>query len=59
MVESLNNKGGNVKLTIYEGVAHNAWTPTFNNKEMWKWLLAQKNHYKATKNEYDDVVRFG
>ena len=59
MVNSLNNKGGNAKLTIYEGEAHNAWTPTFNNEEMWKWLLAQKNHYKATKNEYDDVVRFG
>ena len=59
MVNSLNNKGGNAKLTIYEGEAHNAWTPTFNNEEMWTWLLAQKNHYKATQNEYDDVVRFG
>ncbi len=59
MVNSLNNKGGNAKLTIYEGVGHNAWTPTFINEEMWTWLLAQKNHYKATQNEYDDVVRFG
>lgn len=59
MVEALNKKGGNAKLTIYEGEAHNAWTPTFHNEEMWTWLLAQKNHYKATQNEYDDVVRFG
>ena len=42
MVEAINKKGGNAKLTIYEGVAHNAWTPTFKNKETWEWLFAQK-----------------
>lgn len=59
MVRSLNNKGGNAKLTIYEGEGHNAWTPTFNNEEMWNWLFTQKNHYAATENEYNDVVKFG
>ena len=59
MVNSLNNKGGNAKLTIYEGEGHNAWTPTFNNQEMWNWLFEQKNHYAVTENEYNDVVKFG
>ena len=59
MISSLNLKGGNGKLTIYEGVPHNAWTPTFNNTEMWTWLFEQKNHYMATENEYDDVAKFG
>lgn len=59
MVDSLNHKGGNARLTIYEGEGHNAWTPTFHNQEMWQWLFTQKNHYAATENEYDDVVKFG
>ena len=59
MVDSINGRGGNAKLTIYEGVAHNSWTPTFNNEEMWIWLFAQKNHYMATANEDTDVVKFG
>lgn len=47
MIQSLNNKGGSAKLTIYQGEAHNAWTSTFNNDEMWKWLLEQKNHSRV------------
>ena len=59
MVDAVNQNGGNAKLTIYEGAAHDAWTPTFNNQEMWKWLFEQKNHYAVTENAYNDVVKFG
>ena len=59
MVDSINKRGGNAKLTVYEGVAHNVWNPTLENDDMWDWLFTQKNHYKTTKSEYDDVDRFG
>lgn len=59
MVEKINKKGGNAKLTIYEGVPHNSWTPTFQSTEMWKWLFEQTNHYAKTENRYNDVVKFG
>ena len=59
MVNAVNKKGGNAKLTVYEGVAHNAWTPTFQSEEMWKWLFEQRNHYQTTSDEYNDVVKFG
>lgn len=42
MVQMINQKGGNAKLTIYEGVGHDAWTPTIQNKEVWKWLFEQR-----------------
>lgn len=59
MVNAINKKGGNAKLTVYEGVPHNAWTPTFQSAEMWKWLFEQRNHYQTTQDEYNDVVKFG
>ena len=59
MVDAVNRCGGNARLTIYEGVSHNAWSPTFANQEMWKWLFTQKNAYAAHKSEYDDVEEFG
>lgn len=30
------------KLTIYPGVGHDSWTATYNNPELFKWMLAQK-----------------
>ncbi len=51
--------GKDAKLTIYKDTAHDAWSPTFVNSEMWSWLMEHKNSYKATVNNYDDVVKFG
>jgi predicted peptidase len=59
MVEGINKRGGNAKLTIYENTAHNAWTPTFRNTEMWKWLFEQRSAYVEEKSEYDNVAQFG
>ena len=59
MVNAVNKKGGCAKLTVYEGVAHNAWTPTFQNPEVWRWLFAHTLCVGETKNEYGDVVKFG
>ncbi len=59
MVEKINQKGGNAKLTVLEGVKHDSWTYTFQCKEMWQWLFSNTNHYEKTVNRYDDVVKFG
>ncbi|QCK13901.1 PKD domain-containing protein [Mangrovivirga cuniculi] len=29
-------------LTVYEGRGHDAWTPAYNDDNMWAWLLAQR-----------------
>ena len=51
---------GSAKLTIYENTEHDAWTPTFNNPEVFEWLLAHgKKTIKALEDNYTDVSKFG
>ena len=40
MVDAVNRNGGNAKLTLYEGVEHNSWEPTYSNPEVYQWLLS-------------------
>lgn len=42
MAEAIRLAGGEPKLTIYENVGHNSWTATYNNPEVYQWMLAQK-----------------
>ena len=42
MVEALKQKGGNVKFTVYPEAAHDSWTETYENPELYTWLLEQK-----------------
>jgi predicted peptidase len=42
MVEALKKNGGSVKFTIYPEANHDAWTETYANPELYKWLLQQK-----------------
>ena len=47
MVDAIKQAGGmKVKLTIYPGVGHNSWNKTYNNPEIYKWLL---KHSKSAK----------
>ncbi|MBZ0295862.1 MAG: prolyl oligopeptidase family serine peptidase [Anaerolineae bacterium] len=39
MVEALQDRGAEVRLTIYPGVDHDAWTRTYNNPELYEWFL--------------------
>ena len=32
----------NVKITIYEDVGHDSWTQTYDNNDIYEWLLSQK-----------------
>ena len=60
MVDGIKIRGGKrARLTIFENTPHNAWTPTFQSEEMWKWLLEQRNLYTETKNEHNDVEKYG
>lgn len=43
MVEAIKKVGGEAHLTIYEGVNHNAWSATYRNPEVYKWLLSKEN----------------
>ena len=43
MVNAIKEAGGkSVKLTVYPGVGHDSWTETYNNKEVYEWLLSHK-----------------
>ncbi|MCL4562487.1 MAG: alpha/beta fold hydrolase [Chloroflexi bacterium] len=39
MVEALKSLGADVRFTIYPEAGHDAWTPTYNNPELYTWLL--------------------
>ena len=58
MVEAVNKRGGNAKLTIYPENAHDAWTDTYSDPEVYAWLLTNKNeNTKALVNEYSKNVK--
>lgn len=59
MVNAVNATGGKAKLTVYEKTNHNAWSPTFQDRAVWEWLLAQRSKYQTTKNVYDNVKEYG
>jgi len=42
MVAALKAVGGTPIYTEYEGVGHDSWTPTFNSRQTWDWLFAQR-----------------
>lgn len=40
MVDGVNASGGNAKLTLYPNAPHDSWTETYQNKEIYTWLLS-------------------
>ena len=60
MVEAINNKGGNARLTLYPEAKHNSWTPTYQNKAVFEWLFAQRNqNAKALVDGYSNSQIYG
>lgn len=41
MVNAVNAAGGHAKLTLYPEAHHNSWTQTYDNPELYQWLLKQ------------------
>ncbi len=44
MVDAVKRAGGDVKLTIYPEAQHNSWKETYDNQEVYNWLLAHHLH---------------
>jgi predicted peptidase len=42
MVKALKDVGADVKYTLYPDAGHDSWTATYNNPELYKWLLEHK-----------------
>ncbi|MGB7345535.1 MAG: prolyl oligopeptidase family serine peptidase [Pirellulaceae bacterium] len=42
MVDALKEVDGNVLFTVYPDANHDAWTQTYDNPELYKWMLEQK-----------------
>jgi predicted peptidase len=42
MIEALKKAKGNVQFTVYPEADHDSWTETYNNPELYTWLLQQK-----------------
>jgi predicted peptidase len=42
MVEAVRCAGGDVRLTVYPDVEHNSWKQTYDNPEIYKWLLSHR-----------------
>lgn len=45
MVNAIRAAGGNVKFTVYPDAGHNVWTVTYDNPELYQWLLKQKRRH--------------
>lgn len=60
MVNAVNNCGGKAKLTVYPENGHNAWSDTYNNPEVFQWLLSNtKNNSTTITEEYKDSNIYG
>ena len=60
MVDSVNRHGGNAKLTIFPENGHNVWEDTFATKEVFDWLLSNKNrNTKPIEDIYKDSLIYG
>ena len=42
LVDVLKKNDGNVRFTIYPDASHDSWTETYDNPELYEWLLKQK-----------------
>lgn len=60
MVDAVNKAGGSAKLTIYPENTHDAWTDTYSNPEVFRWLLTHTNqNSKDLADEHTDAAKFG
>ncbi|HEV56810.1 MAG TPA: phospholipase, partial [Phycisphaerales bacterium] len=40
MVAVVNAAGGNARLTVYPDAQHDSWTQTYDNPDLYTWLLS-------------------
>lgn len=46
MVEAIQHAGGEVKFTVYPDAEHDSWTETYDNPQLYQWLLQHKRETK-------------
>jgi predicted peptidase len=46
MVDAVRRAGGDVRFTVYPKVAHDSWTETYDNQEVYDWLLSHRGPLK-------------
>ena len=44
MIQSLKKVGGEVRYTLYPELHHDSWTITYDNPDLYKWFLSNKNN---------------
>ena len=60
MVDAVNRKGGNAKLTVYPENAHDAWSDTYRDPLVFAWLLSHENRNSPVlQDEYRGIKEFG
>jgi predicted peptidase len=47
MVDAIKKAGGTVRITVYPEAGHDSWTETYNNPEVYEWLLRQRRGHKS------------
>jgi len=47
MVNAINARGGNAKLTVYPDATHDSWTATYDNPELYSWFLKHRKNKKT------------
>ncbi|HYD84696.1 MAG TPA: dienelactone hydrolase family protein, partial [Opitutus sp.] len=48
MIDAIKKLGGSPRFTAYPGVGHDSWTATYDDPEVYEWLLAQRRGGKLT-----------
>lgn len=61
MVDAVNQRGGNARLTVYPENGHNAWTDTYSNPELYRWFLSHEKAQEApvTGDDFSDHKIYG
>lgn len=60
MTDAVKENGGRAKLTVLEGVGHDAWNHVYCNQEVFAWLMEQKRICEETeKSKYDNAKQYG
>ncbi|MDD5206135.1 MAG: prolyl oligopeptidase family serine peptidase [Desulfobacterales bacterium] len=55
MVAALEACGGNVRFTIYPDTGHDSWTRTYDNPELYQWLLKHDLSEKTRRSEDQEM----
>lgn len=46
MVDAINNKGGNAKMTVFKEAGHVCWDTVYSDNKFYDWLLSNKKNKK-------------